>query len=65
MDVTVGYDGLRDAAARLRSGRQDLTSALRSLEALIDDLANSDFAPSWHRRGSRSPTGGGLPARRI
>jgi WXG100 family type VII secretion target len=41
--VTVGYEGLRQAAQQLRSGKQEFETTLRELQAVIDDLTSSGF----------------------
>ena len=41
--ITVGYEGLRQAAQELRSGKQELDTTLRELQAVIDDLTGSGF----------------------
>ena len=41
--ITVGYEGLRQAAQQLRSGKQELDTTLRELQTVIDDLTSSGF----------------------
>jgi WXG100 family type VII secretion target len=41
--ITVGYEGLRQAAQELRSGKQELDATLRELKTVIDDLTSSGF----------------------
>jgi WXG100 family type VII secretion target len=42
-DVSVGYDGLQQAANQLRTGRDEITQRLQSLKAMIDQLVTSEF----------------------
>jgi WXG100 family type VII secretion target len=42
-NITVGYEGLQQAANQLRSGRQELVTTLRDLQAVINNLTSSGF----------------------
>ncbi|HMG39833.1 MAG TPA: WXG100 family type VII secretion target [Acidimicrobiales bacterium] len=41
--ITVGYEGLQQAANQLRSGKQELVGTLRNLQSVIDGLTSSGF----------------------
>jgi WXG100 family type VII secretion target len=41
--ITVGYEGLRQAAQQLRTGKQELDTTLRELQTLVGDLTSSGF----------------------
>ena len=41
--VTVGYEGLQQAANQLRSGKQELVTTLRNLQSVVDSLTGSGF----------------------
>jgi WXG100 family type VII secretion target len=41
--ITVGYEGLQQAANQLRSGKHELTTILRDLQAVINGLTSSGF----------------------
>lgn len=42
-NITVGYEGLQQAANQLRSGKQELVSTLRDLQSVINSLTSSGF----------------------
>jgi WXG100 family type VII secretion target len=42
-NITVGYEGLQQAANQLRSGRQELVATLRDLQSVINSLTMSGF----------------------
>jgi WXG100 family type VII secretion target len=41
--ITVGYEGLQQAAQQLRSGKDELESTLRDLQSVIDGLTSAGF----------------------
>ena len=42
-NITVGYEGLQQAANQLRSGKQDLVTTLRDLQSVINSLTSAGF----------------------
>jgi WXG100 family type VII secretion target len=43
VDVSVGYEGLQNAAGQLRTGQQDMDDKLQSLRSVIDELVGGEF----------------------
>ena len=42
-NINVSYQELQDAAARLRSGQEDITGRLQELKSFIDSLVSGGF----------------------
>jgi WXG100 family type VII secretion target len=42
-DVSIGYEGLSQAATQLQSGQEDLDEKLQSLQSMISTLNEGDF----------------------
>jgi WXG100 family type VII secretion target len=42
-DVSVGYDGVRQAASRLVSGQTEMSEKLQSLKSMVDQLVAGEF----------------------
>jgi WXG100 family type VII secretion target len=42
-NITVGYEGLQQAANQLRSGKQELVGQLRNLQSVINNLTSAGF----------------------
>jgi WXG100 family type VII secretion target len=42
-NITVGYEGLQQAANQLRSGKQELVATLKDLQSVINSLTSSGF----------------------
>ena len=42
-NITVGYEGLQQAAAQLKNGRTELNTQLRTLQQAINNLTSSGF----------------------
>ncbi|MFF9090189.1 WXG100 family type VII secretion target [Streptomyces sp. NPDC014991] len=42
-DVSVGYDGVQQAASRLISGHTEMSEKLQALKSMIDQLVASEF----------------------
>jgi WXG100 family type VII secretion target len=42
-NITVGYEGLQQAANQLKSGKQELVTTLKELQSVINSLTSSGF----------------------
>lgn len=42
-NITVGYEGLQQAATQLKSGKQELVTTLRDLQSVINSLTSAGF----------------------
>lgn len=42
-DVSIGYEGLSQAATQLQSGQEELSERLQSLQSMINSLTEGDF----------------------
>jgi WXG100 family type VII secretion target len=42
-NITVGYEGLQQAAGQLRSGKQELVTTLKDLQSVINSLTTAGF----------------------
>jgi WXG100 family type VII secretion target len=42
-NITVGYEGLQQAATQLRNGRTELNNTLKDLQAVINSLTSTGF----------------------
>jgi WXG100 family type VII secretion target len=42
-DVSVGYDGVQQAASQLTSGQNEMSEKLQSMKSMIDQLVSSEF----------------------